>query len=120
MRAIGWAYVNGESARTCVVCMHVYVSVSVYMILSILSRETVDHFIATCPKYTQTREVYRSKLISLTGSNHINDRKLIQITMNADPMSKNTEKHKILACISHYIKSSYTVRLNHAKAENPS
>ena len=82
--------------------------------------ETVDHFIATCPKYTQTREIYISKLISLTSSNHINDRKLIQITMNADPMSKNTEKHKILACISHYIKSSYTVRLNHAKAENPS
>ena len=82
--------------------------------------ETVDHLIATCPKYTQTREVYTSKLISLTASNHINDRKLIQITMNADPMSKNTEKHKILACISHYIKSSYTARLNHAKAENPS
>ena len=82
--------------------------------------ETVDHFIATCPKYTRTREVYRSKLISLTGSNHITDCKLIQITMNADPMSKNTEKHKILACISHYIQSSYTVRLNHAKAENAS
>ena len=32
-------------------------------------------------------------------------------------MSKNTEKHKILACISHYIRSSYTVRLNHAKKQ---
>ena len=54
------------------------------------------------------------------NTNRIANKKLTDITINADPPVNKKTRRKALNCMSKFIQSSYNMRLNHAKTENVS